>query len=740
MRHYDGPTFFRQHPEELERRRQQRTNRLIGSPTTKSEQPASSQAVRYGSAEIEIDRSTASLYAAQQARAIAQTINPHRKWHTPASAVASAAVVDASGYVSAAPKLFNQTSVAFSATNKPVASIWGDDDWSHSESIAPATAASQLPMQQSELPNSETSQLTSNAIPAKSPKDQVHQKADRSSTTTSTKQTAVDHNQGVLGHGLAAIFDEEQNGQKALALFNHDRADADVAGEATAEVISEVTSVPDPTETIQQTGRNYSTDDDRELLTHHFPSLDLLKPPVQRDEAKLDAWLDHQIDVLNQTLAAFNIDGEVVDFTVGPTVTQFQVSLGPGVRVNKITNLQDDLKLALAAKDIRIEAPIPGQSTVGIEIPDLKSRPVMLSEVLRSEAFQKSTSPLTVALGVDLFGRPQVTDLRKMPHGLIAGATGSGKSVFINSLLMSILYKATPQEVKLILIDPKAVEMAPYNGIPHLLAPVVSEPQAAAAALKWTVNEMDERYQRLAAAGARNIEQYNVKAKQAGDEAAQMPYILVIIDELADLMMVAASEVQDYIARITQKARAAGIHLLVATQRPSVDVVTGTIKNNIPTRLAFMVAGQIDSRTILDTAGAERLLGRGDMLYLGNGKSQPIRLQGTFVDAEIDPVTDFVREQMAPHYAFEPKQLLATEIAAEDQDELWPQVLAYIAEEKNVSTSKLQRVFSIGYNRAANLVDQLESHGYVSAQQGSKPREVFFTAEQLAATVDHEES
>ncbi|GAB6091998.1 DNA translocase FtsK [Furfurilactobacillus curtus] len=736
MRHYDGPTFFRQHPEELERRRQQRTNRLIGPPTEQSEPSTSSQAVRYGSAEIEIDRSTASLYAAQQARAIAQTINPHRKWHTPASAAAST-VTDESGYVSATPKVFNQTSVAFSANNKPVASVWGDDDWSHSESVAPATDSSQLSTQQVESQSQETTKLTNNEVTVKPHKDQLHQIADGSDTAaTSSRATLADHSQGVLGHGLAAIFDEEQNGQKALALFNHDRADDDLPNEVNSEVIS----TPDPAETIQQTGRSYATDDDRELLTYHFPSLALLKPPVQRDEAKLDAWLDHQIDVLNQTLSAFNIDGEVVDFTVGPTVTQFQVSLGPGVRVNKITNLQDDLKLALAAKDIRIEAPIPGQSTVGIEIPDLKSRPVMLSEVLRSEAFQKSTSPLTVALGVDLFGQPQVTDLRKMPHGLIAGATGSGKSVFINSLLMSILYKATPQEVKLILIDPKAVEMAPYNGIPHLLAPVVSEPQAAAAALKWTVNEMDERYQRLAAAGARNIEQYNDKAKQAGDEAAQMPYILVIIDELADLMMVAASEVQDYIARITQKARAAGIHLLVATQRPSVDVVTGTIKNNIPTRLAFMVASQIDSRTILDTAGAERLLGRGDMLYLGNGKSQPIRLQGTFVDAEIDPVTDFVREQMAPHYAFEPKQLLATEIAAEDQDELWPQVLAYIAEEKNVSTSKLQRVFSIGYNRAANLVDQLESRGYVSAQQGSKPREVFFTAEQLAETRNREES
>lgn len=464
---------------------------------------------------------------------------------------------------------------------------------------------------------------------------------------------------------------------------------------------------------------------------YHFPSLQLLAPPTNTDQAKMDAWAQKQVDILNETLSAFHVQAQVARYTIGPTVTQFEVSLARGVKVNKITNLNDDLKLTLAARDIRIEAPIPGKNTVGIEIPNLESRTVMLSEVLRSSAFQNSKSPLTVALGVDLFGKPMVADIGDMPHGLIAGATGSGKSVFINSILVSLLYKALPSEVKLLLIDPKAVELAPYNGLPHLLAPVISDPKAAAEALKWTVNEMENRYQKLAAAGVRNIKQFNQRAKDNGDYGLVMPYIVIVIDELADLMMVASNEVQDYIARITQKARAAGIHLLVATQRPSVDVITGTIKNNIPTRIAFMVSSQVDSRTILDAAGAERLLGRGDMLYLGNGKGQPIRLQGTYVEPEIDAIVDFVKQQLPPHYLFEPDSLLKAAANEESEDAIFGQVLEYIANEKQVSTSKLQRVFSIGYNRAANLIDELEKRHYISAAHGSKPRDIYFTKDDL---------
>lgn len=466
-------------------------------------------------------------------------------------------------------------------------------------------------------------------------------------------------------------------------------------------------------------------------IQYTYPPLTLLPAPVVEADPALEQWVEEQVLTLNETLKAFNVEATVSEWTIGPTVTQFELTLGRGVKVNKITNLTDDLKLALAAKDIRIEAPIPGKSTVGIEIPNKTSRPVMLSEVLRSEKFQVASSPLTIALGVDLFGEPQITDIKKMPHGLIAGATGSGKSVFINSLLVSLLYKATPAEVKLLLIDPKAVEMAPYHDLPHLLAPVISDPQAAAAALKWLVNEMEERYQRLAAAGSRNIEVYNEKAKQAGEYSLQLPYIVVIIDELADLMMVASSEVQDHIARITQKARAAGIHLIVATQRPSVDIITGTIKNNIPTRIAFMVASQVDSRTILDTAGAERLLGRGDMLYLGNGASQPLRLQGTYIEDEVERITDFVRQSGRPKYAFDPDGLKQRVLESEKQDELLPRVLDYLVNEETISTSKLQRVFSIGYNRAASIIDTLESKQYISPAHGAKPRKVFLTQEGL---------
>ncbi|MFC6289136.1 DNA translocase FtsK [Levilactobacillus angrenensis] len=558
-----------------------------------------------------------------------------------------------------------------------------------------AAEASQRPAEVNQLLDRATTDAPDSAAPVASSAAATPQSA----AAKPTPKPKAKPSRG-LGHSLGDIMQEEGNDQRNLALFDRPTAPAE------------------PAETTPARG-------------YHFPDLSLLPKPVVPDEEALDEWIEHQAEVLDATLSAFHVDAHVTDWTVGPTVTQFQISLALGVKVNKITNLNDDLKLALAAKDIRIEAPIPGKTTVGIEIPNLKSRPVMLSEILNSAAFKKSESPLTVALGVDLFGQPQVTDLRKMPHGLIAGATGSGKSVFINSLLLSILYKATPQQVKLLLIDPKAVEMAPYDGLPHLLSPVISDPKAAAAALKWVVTEMDERYEKLAAAGVRNIEQFNDRADANDEPGLKMPYIVIIIDELADLMMMAASEVQDYIVRITQKARAAGIHLLVATQRPSVDIVTGTIKNNIPTRIAFMVSSQIDSRTILDTAGAENLLGRGDMLYLGNGASQPMRLQGAFVESEVDGVTDFVRTQGKPQYAFSPKGLLQRETAEENQDELLPKVLEYIAQEKTVSTSKLQRVFSIGYNRAANLIDDLEQHHYVSPQHGSKPREVYLTPDDL---------
>ncbi|MDT1938523.1 MULTISPECIES: DNA translocase FtsK [Carnobacterium] len=467
--------------------------------------------------------------------------------------------------------------------------------------------------------------------------------------------------------------------------------------------------------------------EDENLAAYQFPSLSLLEPPVQFTNSAVDDWVIEQAEMLNEALDAFGVDAQVIGWTIGPAVTQFELQLGRGVKVNKITNLSDDLKLALAAKDIRIEAPIPGRSSVGVEIPNQFSRPVMISEVMESPEFKENKSPLTVAIGVNLSGKAVVSTIDKMPHGLIAGATGSGKSVFINSILISLLYKANPSEVKLILIDPKAVELAPYNDIPHLLSPVISEPKAAAEALKWAVEEMEERYQKLAAAGVRNIEKFNEKAALHGDHGLKIPYIVIVIDELADLMMVASSEVQDYIARITQKARAAGIHLLVATQRPSVDVVTGTIKNNIPTRVAFMVSSQVDSRTIMDTGGAEKLLGKGDMLFLENGIGQPIRVQGTYVENEIDSIVQHVKDQRAANYLFEPETLLAKLELVESQDELFDEILAFISEEDTVSVSLLQRKFKIGFNRASNLIEALEEQQLISGNKGSKPRDVFLT-------------
>ncbi|HAA6476386.1 TPA_asm: DNA translocase FtsK [Listeria monocytogenes] len=464
---------------------------------------------------------------------------------------------------------------------------------------------------------------------------------------------------------------------------------------------------------------------------YEFPSFSLLHPPVSKRED--DSWLQMQQEMLDETLENFNVQASVVKRTQGPAVTRFEVQPEKGVKVSKITNLTDDIKLNLAAKDIRIEAPIPGKTTVGIEIPNQTSRPVMLSELMNTEAFQSSTSPLTAALGLDISGTPIITDLQKMPHGLIAGATGSGKSVCINSLLVSLLYKATPDQLKLLLIDPKMVELAPYNRIPHLVSPVITDAKAATVALKWAVEEMERRYQLFSHTGVRNMEKYNEYASHPDHTGEKLPYILIVIDELADLMMVAPNDVEESISRIAQKARACGIHMIVATQRPSVDVITGLIKANIPTRVSFSVSSQIDSRTILDASGAEKLLGKGDMLFLPSGASKPVRLQGTFVsDEEIDAVVAHVRSQGEADYIFEEQELLVKETAKENTDELFEEACDFVLSQNAASTSLLQRHFRIGYNRAARLMESLENHQIVSGINGSKPRDVIITKDQLA--------
>ncbi|EJQ0568881.1 DNA translocase FtsK [Listeria innocua] len=464
---------------------------------------------------------------------------------------------------------------------------------------------------------------------------------------------------------------------------------------------------------------------------YQFPSFGLLHPPVSKRED--DSWLQMQQEMLDETLENFNVHASVVNRTQGPAVTRFEVQPEKGVKVSKITNLTDDIKLNLAAKDIRIEAPIPGKSTVGIEIPNQTSRPVMLSELMNTEAFQSSKSPLTAALGLDISGTPIITDLQKMPHGLIAGATGSGKSVCINSLLVSLLYKATPDQLKLLLIDPKMVELAPYNRIPHLVSPVITDAKAATVALKWAVEEMERRYQLFSHTGVRNMEKYNEYASHPDHTGEKLPYILIVIDELADLMMVAPNDVEESISRIAQKARACGIHMIVATQRPSVDVITGLIKANIPTRVSFSVSSQIDSRTILDASGAEKLLGKGDMLFLPSGVSKPVRLQGTFVsDEEIDAVVAHVRSQGEADYIFEEQELLVKESVKENTDELFEEACDFVLSQNAASTSLLQRHFRIGYNRAARLMESLENHQIVSGINGSKPRDVIITKDQLA--------
>ncbi|MDM5190360.1 DNA translocase FtsK [Bacillus sp. DX4.1] len=469
---------------------------------------------------------------------------------------------------------------------------------------------------------------------------------------------------------------------------------------------------------------------------YEFPSLTLLTIPSQSTTNNTE-WLEEQKELLNTTFNNFHVGANVINVTQGPAVTRFEVQPEPGVKVNKITNLSDDIKLNLAARDIRIEAPIPGKSAVGIEVPNKESKPVFLREILRSPVFTKSESPLTVALGLDISGAPIVTDLRKMPHGLIAGATGSGKSVCINAILTSILYKAKPHEVKLMLIDPKMVELAPYNSIPHLVAPVITDVKAATAALKWAVEEMERRYELFAHAGARDLTRYNTIMSEQEIPGETLPYIVIVIDELADLMMVAPGDVEEAICRIAQKARACGIHLVVATQRPSVDVITGLIKSNIPTRIAFTVSSQVDSRTIIDIGGAEKLLGRGDMLFLGNGTSKPVRVQGVYVsDEEIERSVAHVKSQMKPNYLFKQDDLLAKTEQHEAEDELFFDACQFVVDQGGASTSSVQRRFRIGYNRAARLIEEMEAQGIISEARGTKPRDVLITEDEFAAMQD----
>ena len=454
---------------------------------------------------------------------------------------------------------------------------------------------------------------------------------------------------------------------------------------------------------------------------YHLPPVSLLKSNNADVEEKPE-WIQDHIDIINSTLIQFEIDGEVSGFTKGPSVTRYEIKLKPGVHVKKVSNISDNLKMALAAKSIRIEAPIPGKPNVGIEVPNKVRENVYLGNIVNNEEFLNATSPLKVAVGLSIDGKPVYNDIAKMPHGLIAGTTGSGKSVCVNGFLISLLMRNKPNEVKLMLVDPKVVEFSIYNDIPHLVTPVINDPKIAAAGLAWCVEEMERRYKTLSDSRVRNIEAYNEKVNE-NPGMDRMPYIVVVIDELADLMMVAANDVEDAIKRLTAKSRACGIHLLVATQRPTTDVVKGTIKANIPARFAFRVASIVDSSTIIDTMGAESLLGHGDMLIKEN--DAPYRLQGAYVsDNEIDNILGFIRNQAGPDYLFDQNDLMqkseATS-AGSGGDELFAIAARYAVESGSASTNRIQKELNVGFNRAQRLMDMLKEHGVVaSVANGAK--------------------
>lgn len=488
----------------------------------------------------------------------------------------------------------------------------------------------------------------------------------------------------------------------------------------------------------------------KEEKEYRHPSLELLKLNSNtRLNSSDKKELIENANKLEEILSNFGVDAKVTQVTKGPSVTRFELQPSPGVKVSKIVNLSDDIALGLAASGIRIEAPIPGKAAVGIEVPNGKQTPVFLREVLENNEFIESNKKLAFALGKDISGKCVVGDLSKMPHTLIAGATGSGKSVCINSLIISLLYKYSPDEVKLLMVDPKVVELNVYNGIPHLLIPVVTDPKKAAAALNWAVNEMTNRYKLFADAGVRNMESYN-DLFDKGIIEKKLPYIVIIVDELADLMMVCPNDVEDYIGRLAQMARAAGMHLVIATQRPSVDVITGVIKANIPSRISFAVSSQIDSRTILDGSGAEKLLGKGDMLYYPVGESKPLRVQGCFIsEEEVEQVISFIKsEQGDTNYeediidhinnTADGKSSVAGE-NNDDVDELLNEAINAVVEYEQASTSFIQRKLRVGFNRASRIMDQLEERGVISEKDGSRPRQVLITRQQLLNDSDDEE-
>ncbi|MCX5693278.1 MAG: DNA translocase FtsK [Candidatus Omnitrophica bacterium] len=457
---------------------------------------------------------------------------------------------------------------------------------------------------------------------------------------------------------------------------------------------------------------------------YKLPSLDLLNLPTHESGNIFGENLEESARILEDTLRDFGIESKVINISKGPVITRYELQPAPGVKVNRITSLSDDIALTMKATTVRIVAPIPGKSCVGIEVPNADTSMVFLKEILESDEYQKmaASSKLAMALGKDISGRAVVTDLGDMPHLLIAGTTGSGKTVCVNALIMSMIYNATPEELKFLMVDPKMVELAIYNGLPHLLCPVVTDAKKVAGALGWVVSEMENRYKMLAKTTVRNIQAFNLKSEE------KLPYIVVIIDELADLMMIAQEDIENAITRLAQLSRAVGIHMILATQRPSVDVVTGVIKANFPARISFKVASKVDSRTVLDMNGADKLLGKGDMLFLEPGSPKPIRAQGTFLtDPEIEKVVSFIKEQQEPVYDNEILEQQKKSVSGRggfEKDEFFDEAVSMVLETGQASVSMLQRRLRLGYTRAARIIDAMEEEGIIGPFRGSKPREI----------------
>ena len=555
--------------------------------------------------------------------------------------------------------------------------------------------------------------------------------------------------EALTGDEIAAT--DSDNDEFTINLYDNKKSKADEKLPENVEIPEEIKKAAMEAsggveEVKEDTSPIAVTEDEIELeyIPYTFPPIDLLSKAKAGGSADKPEDLRTQAKKLVDTLASFGVEAKVLEVSKGPAVTRFELQPSAGVKVSKIVNLADDIALNLAAFGVRIEAPIPGKAAVGIEIPNKSTSMVALREVIDSQEFRSFKSKTAFAMGKDIAGQAVVSDISKMPHMLIAGATGSGKSVCINSLITSILYKADPNEVKLILIDPKVVELGVYNGIPHLLIPVVTDPRRAAGALNWAVQEMVKRYSMFATANVRDIKGYNEYAALNGERL--MEQIVIVIDELADLMMVSPHEVEDSICRLAQMARAAGMHLVIATQRPSVDVITGLIKANVPSRIAFSVSSQIDSRTILDMGGAEKLLGKGDMLFLPMGASKPKRLQGAFVsDKEIEKIVEFVKNCSSAHYNEDIIEHI--ENGAEDHsggdegeaDDLLPQAIEIVVEIGQASASLLQRKLKVGYSRAGRLIDQLEERGIIGPHEGSKPRKVLISRSEFQEMMVNQE-